>query len=86
MRWAGLGNKRGMGLLIAAMALAACQAIDPVQDGSYRVTQAWTRNELVPQLSADYGKAFTPESAYRIQRTALNSITRAAPRSVTRRH
>lgn len=71
MRWAGLGNKRSMGLLLAALALSACQATDPVQDGSYRVTQAWTRNELVPQLSADYGKAFTAESAYRIQRTAF---------------
>lgn len=62
----------GLVIAVAALgALAACQTIDPVPDGSNRVAQAWVRNEPVPQLSAEYGKALTLETAYRIQRSAF---------------
>jgi 2-keto-4-pentenoate hydratase len=71
MRWAGLLNSGGKSLLIAAMALAGCQTVDPTQDGSARITSAWTQHEPVPLLSAEYGKALTLDTAYRIQRAAF---------------
>jgi 2-keto-4-pentenoate hydratase len=52
--------------------LGACSSIDPVQDGSYRVSQAWTLKEPVPLLVPLYKKTLTLDGAYRIQRLALD--------------
>ena len=70
MRWPGLAKNCSKGLMIA-LALSACQSVDPVPDGSHRVVQAWTRNQPAPRLSEQYDKAFSPEVAYRIQHTAF---------------
>lgn len=60
--------------LLAVVLLAACATVDPTQDGGYRVSQAWQRNEPVPLLRPVYGKALTTETAYRIQRQALEQL------------
>lgn len=70
MRWQRVAVKACMGSMVA-LALCACQAVDPVPDGSNRIAQAWSRNEPVPPLSGAYGKSFTTDVAYRIQRTAF---------------
>ncbi len=70
MQWIGL-SKRVSGWLSAALLLAACSSVDPVQDGGYRVSQAWARNEPVPLVVPLYGKALNIATAYRIQRVAL---------------
>lgn len=68
------------GWLGAAVLLAACSSIDPVQDGGYRVSQAWAQNVPVPLLLPLYGKALTVDAAYRIQHLALEqSLQGRAP-------
>lgn len=63
---------RTIGLWLAAAGLlAACSSIDPVQDGSYRVSQAWAQKQPVPLLVPIYKKELTLDGAYRIQRLAL---------------
>jgi 2-keto-4-pentenoate hydratase len=59
-------------LLAALLLLSACSTIDPVQDGGYRVSQAWTLKEPVPLLVPLYKKTLTLDGAYRIQRAALD--------------
>lgn len=56
--------------------LAGCQSVDVVQEGGFRVGQALHQNQPVPVLSRDYGKAFTEDNAYRIQRLALEQTLR----------
>lgn len=60
--------------LIGAVLLAGCATVDPTQDGGQRVSQAWLRNEPVPLLHSEYGKALTTPIAYRIQRQALDQV------------
>lgn len=63
---------RTIGVWLAAVGLlAACNSIDPVQDGSYRVSQAWAQKQPVPLLVPIYKKELTLDGAYRIQRLAL---------------
>lgn len=54
-----------------AVLVAGCQSIDIAQDGGLRVAQALGQSQPTPVLSAEYGKAFTEDTAYRIQRLAL---------------
>lgn len=56
--------------------LAGCQSVDVVQEGGFRVGQALQQNQPVPVLSHDYGKAFTTDNAYKIQRLALDQVLR----------
>jgi 2-keto-4-pentenoate hydratase len=57
--------------LSAALLITACSSIDPVEDGGFRVSQAWAHNEPVPLLIPLYGKALNTDGAYRIQHLAL---------------
>ena len=57
-----------------AIALTACSVVDPVPDGSKRISDAWTRNEPVPLLSDYFGKELTTAAAYRIQYNALHLV------------
>jgi 2-keto-4-pentenoate hydratase len=67
--------KRWQWLLgVAVLAAAGCKSIDVVQEGGFRVSQAMAQNQPAPVLSPDYGKAFTTDSAYRIQRLALEQV------------
>ncbi|MDB6060542.1 MAG: 2-keto-4-pentenoate hydratase [Verrucomicrobiaceae bacterium] len=74
MRWSKSLGTKSSALVVAAMALAACQTVDPVPEGSARIAQAWSRNELAPPLSGDYGKEFTLDTAYRVQRAAFQQF------------
>jgi 2-keto-4-pentenoate hydratase len=58
--------------LSVLLLLTACSSIDPVQDGSYRVSQAWTQKQPVPLLVPVYKKNLTLDGAYRIQKLALD--------------
>jgi 2-keto-4-pentenoate hydratase len=66
--------KRLQWVVGVVVVLAGCQSIDVVQDGGFRVSQAMQQNQPAPILSPDYGKAFTVEKAYQIQRLALDQI------------
>lgn len=66
--------KRWCGFLSLVVFVAGCQSLDVVQDGGFRVSQAMLQNQPVPLLSPDYGKAFTVDNAYRIQRVALEQV------------
>jgi 2-keto-4-pentenoate hydratase len=57
--------------LSAVLLATACSTIDPVQDGGFRVSQAWAHNEPVPLVVPLYGKALNLDNAYRIQHLAL---------------
>jgi 2-keto-4-pentenoate hydratase len=70
MQWSSTKSWAGS-WLGAALLLAACSSIDPVQDGGYRVSQAWAQKQPVPLLVPLYKKALTLDSAYRIQHLAL---------------
>lgn len=62
---------------LAAMALvltACATVVDPVPEGSKRITDAWVRNEPVPLLTEHFGKELTTEAAYRIQYNALHEV------------
>jgi 2-keto-4-pentenoate hydratase len=65
--------------LSALLLLAACNSIDPVQDGSYRVSQAWAQKQPVPLLVPVYKKNLTLDGAYRIQRLALEQTLSGRP-------
>ncbi len=55
--------------------LSACTtAVDPVPEGSRRITDAWVRKEPVPLLSGYFGEEFTADAAYRIQYQALHEV------------
>lgn len=57
------------------LVLSACATVvDPVPEGSKRITEAWVRNEAVPLLSEHFGKELTMEAAYRIQYNALHEV------------
>lgn len=64
-------------LLGLAVLVAGCQSVgvDVVQDGGLRVGQALTLNQPAPVLSPEYGKAFTIDKAYGIQRLAVGQVT-----------
>ncbi len=58
-----------------ALLLSGCATvIDPVPEGSKRITQAWVNSEPVPLLSERFGKELTTEAAYRIQYNALHEV------------
>jgi 2-keto-4-pentenoate hydratase len=60
---------------VIGLILVACSSVvDPVPDGSKRISDAWTRNEPVPLLSDHFGKELTTEAAYRIQYNALHLV------------
>lgn len=67
---------RSLSSLIAiGLVLSACTTvIDPVPEGSKRITEAWVRNEPVPLLSNRFGKELTTAAAYRIQYNALHEV------------
>ena len=65
-------SKLAMGAVLALV--AGCAAVDPVQDGGFRMTQAWQQHEAAPLLSPVYGKALTSPVAYRIQHLALEQL------------
>ena len=67
-------TKRLQLVLGVMVVLAGCQSVDVVQDGGLRVSQAIEQNQPAPILSPDYGKAFTVEKAYQIQRLALDQV------------
>lgn len=69
MRWQWL-----MGVVVL---VAGCQSVsvDVVQDGGFRVGQALTQNQPAPVLSPEYGKTFTIDTAYGIQRLAVGQVT-----------
>ena len=71
MRWQWLV---GVAVLVAGC-LNGCNSIDVVQDGGFRVGQALSQNQPAPVLSPDYGKAFTIDKAYGIQRLAVGQVT-----------
>lgn len=71
MRWQWLV---GVAVLVAGC-LNGCNSIDVVQDGGFRVGQALSQNQPAPVLSPDYGKAFTSDKAYGIQRLAVGQVT-----------
>lgn len=54
--------------------LTACSVVDPVPEGSQRVSEAWARNQPVPLLSEHFGKELTTDAAYRIQYSALHQV------------
>lgn len=58
--------------LTALLLLTACSTTDPVQDGSFRVSQAWQQKQPVPLLVPVYKKTLTLDGAYRIQKLALD--------------
>jgi 2-keto-4-pentenoate hydratase len=60
--------------IFIALLLAACSVVDPVPEGSKRISDAWTRNEPVPLLSSSYGKTLTTDAAYQIQFNALHQV------------
>jgi 2-keto-4-pentenoate hydratase len=62
---------RTKGIWLGVLLLTACSTIDPVQDGSFRVSQAWAQKQPVPLLVPVYKKTLTLDGAYRIQRLAL---------------
>ena len=57
-----------------SLLLTACSVVDPVPDGSKRISDAWTHNEPVPLLSDHFGKELTTAAAYRIQYNALHLV------------
>lgn len=61
-------------LAAVALLLAGCAVVDPVPEGSLKVSQAWTRGEAVPLLSPSYGETLTTDAAYRIQYNALHQV------------
>ncbi|MET0379843.1 MAG: hypothetical protein ABW049_12700 [Spongiibacteraceae bacterium] len=64
----------GLAVLVAGCQ-TGCKSIDVVQDGGFRVGQALTQNQPAPVLSPEYGKAFTVDNAYAIQRLAIGQVT-----------
>jgi 2-keto-4-pentenoate hydratase len=64
-------TRKSVAVFAGLFLIAACSSIDPVQDGSYRVSQAWTTKQPVPLLVPLYKKTLTLDGAYRIQRLAL---------------
>lgn len=71
--------KRAAGIVAALALVAACETIDPVQEGGYRVTEALRNHQPAPLLSPIYGKALTVDGAYRIQHLALQQIYQGRP-------
>jgi len=61
-------------IAIAVVLVAGCETIDPVQEGSYRVTEALRNQQPVPMLSPLYGKELTIDRAYRIQRLTQEQL------------
>jgi len=74
----GAVRARSLGWLAALALLAACSSVDPVQDGGFRVSQAWVQKQPVPLLVPVYKKNLTLDGAYRIQRLALDSYYHGA--------
>lgn len=63
---------RLMQVWLAALLVAGCQTVvDPVPEGTLRVTEALARKQPTPLLSPIYGKALDTDSAYRIQHAVL---------------
>lgn len=62
------------GLVAIGLVLSACSVVDPVPEGSKRISDAWTRNAPVPLLSSSFGKELTTEAAYHIQYNALHLV------------
>lgn len=62
------------GFVAIGLVLSACGVVDPVPEGSKRISEAWTRHEPVPLLSAHFGKELTTAAAYRIQYNALHLV------------
>lgn len=65
-------SRKAGAVFAGLLLLTACTATDPVQDGSYRVSQAWMQKQPVPLLVPIYKKTLTLDGAYRIQKLALD--------------
>lgn len=62
-------------LAAVVLMLSGCATVvDPVPEGSKRITHAWVNNEPVPLLSEHFGKELTTAAAYRIQYNALHEV------------
>lgn len=61
-------------LAVVAMLVTGCETIDPVQEGSHRVTEALRNQQPVPLLSPLYGKELTIDRAYQIQRLTQEQV------------
>lgn len=62
--------------IVVAGCQTGCKSIDVAQEGGFRVSQALSQNQPPPVLSPDYGKAFTIDTAYQIQRLAVEQTLR----------
>jgi 2-keto-4-pentenoate hydratase len=65
-------SRKSAGFVTGLLLLAACSSVDPVPDGTARVSQAWMMKQPAPLLVPLYKKDLTLDGAYRIQRAALN--------------
>jgi 2-keto-4-pentenoate hydratase len=83
MKWSntvsGATTNSWFSIAVCVALLSACSSIDPVQEGGYRVSQAWAQKEPVPLLVPLYGKALTLDAAYRIQHLALEQTLQFRP-------
>lgn len=64
-------TRKSAAVFAGLLLLTACAAVDPVPEGTLRVSQAWAAKQPVPLLVPLYKKTLTLDGAYAIQRQAL---------------